>query len=265
MQQRQLHVVAMLVAVAVIGPLAITPAKAAAAPYCGYALGEYGTCLGPYGALSKNAAIAQKSTWATCAGAQTSAGVFYGQYFCASNWSCHTYGGGNLTPLAHSHEAFGQTVYGVTNGDVGSLACPRGGPLSIHSTARTTPEAAVSLSATGSASGVRVGSFRADGKRCLSVADGAAGEGVTCAQSATAEAQDLVGVMRAGADVTGAEIPGSAALYALPPANATTAIVRRTDGPLRRLSVKNGVLVVPLAGDETTIQWDTPTAQLPIP
>jgi hypothetical protein len=116
MHQTRRRAAALLVAAAAAyaAGLATTPTQAHASVYCGFALGSYGTCAGPYGALSKNAAIAQRSTWTTCAGAQTSTGAFYGQYFCASQWSCHTYGGGNLTPLAHNHEAFGQTVYGDT-------------------------------------------------------------------------------------------------------------------------------------------------------
>lgn len=239
-------------------------APASASNYCNYDVGSYGTCVGPYEALSKNAAFAQTATWTTCAGAQTSAGTFYGQYFCASNWSCHTYGGGGLRGLAHNHEAFGQIVYGSTNGSVGPFACPRGGTVG-QVVAVPTPAAVEARSPRSPVPTTRLTSFDAQGNRCLSVTDGSVGAGITCAAPADVQAHGLVGVMRAGAGGSGAEVADTSTLYALAPVNADRATLRRGDGTTRAVKVTSGFLAVAVDDDEATLQWDTASKAAPIP
>jgi len=108
-------------------------------------------------------------------------------------------------------------------------------------------------------------SFDAQGKRCLSVPDGTDGEGITCAAAAAVQARGLVGVMRAGADGSGAEVPGTSTLYALPPANAKRATLRRNDGTTRAVDVTNGFVAVRVADDEATLKWDTASKAARIP
>jgi len=261
MRQRERIAVTLTLAAAALAAVA---APAGASSYCNYDVGSYGTCVGPYEAMSKNAAFAQTASWTTCAGAQTSAGEFYGQYFCASNWSCHTYGGGGLRGLAHNHEAFGQIVYGSTNGSVNAFACPRGGSVGDVVTVPTAA-AVEARSLAPLVSTARLASFDAQGNRCLSVTDGTAGAGITCATPADVQAQGLLGVMRAGADGTGAEVPGTSTLYALAPVNADRATLRRGDGTTRAVQVTSGFLAIGVADDEMTLQWDTASKAAPIP
>jgi hypothetical protein len=140
-------------------------------------------------------------------------------------------------------------VYGNTIADVGPLACPRGGPVSLVA----------------STSSAQVARLDDRGTRCLSVADVVDGAGVTCADSRIVSAQGLVGVMRAGVDGNGAEVPDSSTLYALPPRNAKRAILRRSNGATRRVDVRNGFLAVRIADDETILQWDAPTSPTVVP
>jgi hypothetical protein len=111
----------------------------------------------------------------------------------------------------------------------------------------------------------QVASFDSEGKRCLSVADGTVGAGITCAAPAAVQAQGLVGVMRAGADGSGAEVPGTSTLYALAPANAKRAVLRRSDGTTRAVDVTNGFVAVRVADDEAVLQWDTASNAARIP
>lgn len=266
MRQRHMRQVVMLVVVA--AALATAPASASASFYCNFDPGSYGTCIGPYQALSKNAAIAQQVSWTTCAGAQTSAGVFYGQYFCASNYSCHTYGGGGLRGLAHNHEAFGQVIGGSTNGDVQNLPCPRGGPVGLVAMVQTSPATVESRSPSSISQPpqtARLASFDSQGQQCLSVTDGTDGVGITCATSGTVRAHGLVGVMRAGADGSGMEVPGTSTLYALAPSNAKRATLRRSNGTTRAVDVTNGFLAAEIADDETMLQWDTAPKEMRVP
>lgn len=229
-----------------------------ASAYCNnWEAGGYETCAGSYGDLYQNAVVAMESdTWATCAGAQTSSGSFYGHYFCASSWSCHDYGGGGLTPLAHNHEGFGQRITGYPNESwIGG--CPRGGIVSLTSSAGALSRSDV---ATQPASTYNAGSLR-----CIRVPDGRVGDGVTCADAATVEKRGLVGALVGGADKTGDELPGDQALVALAPAGASSATLKRDDGTATRLSVKGGLVQASLDGDETALVWDTPAAAVRLP
>jgi hypothetical protein len=107
-------------------------------------------------------------------------------------------------------------------------------------------------------------SYDAQGKRCLSVTDGTNGAGITCAAPAAVQAEGLVGVLRAGAD-GGEEVAGTSTLYALAPANAKRATLRRSDGTTRAVDVTNGFVAVRVADDETTLQWDTAPKAARIP
>ncbi|HET6506930.1 MAG TPA: hypothetical protein VFG42_09085 [Baekduia sp.] len=229
---------------------------AGAVQYCDpYAAGSYGTCYGPYAALSVNAVVAQTSSWTTCAGAQGSGGAFYGQYFCASDFSCHTYGGGSLTPLAHNHEGFGQTIYGFTNGSWAG-SCPRGGPVS---------RAAGSASATDAVTGAPLRSYASGSKTCLSVPDGTVGEGITCVPKAVAAQRGVMGVLVDGADKTGAELTSNKRLFALAPVGATSATISGASGTKVRVPVKAGFVQVALQGGEEALNWDITPAVLALP
>lgn len=227
--------------VATVAALAAVPTGASAGYYCyPFEAGDHGTCAGPYQALSSNSVIAQTSTWATCAGAQTSSGAFYGQYFCANDYSCHAYGGGNLTPLAHNHESFGQEIWGGTNSDFGQ-PCPHGGPVSLTAGDGGTADAA----------------FDSGDYRCLRVADGSTGFGVACTSKAEAARGALVGTLRPGADGNGAELDGPITVVALAPAGAQYATLQQRDASARRVAVTDGLVRTVVDDDSATLRWDT--------
>jgi hypothetical protein len=224
---------------------------ASAGFYCNpYAAGGFGTCAGPFQSLSSNVVIAQFTSYTTCAGAADSLGNFYGQYFCASNYSCHTYGGEGLYPYAHNHESVAQSLAASTNGSV-TLTCPHGGP--------TSRAAAADLAGTG------VTSYVADGQRCLQVQDGTAGYGITCADRAVTDRQGLVGVLKPGADKTGDELPDAGTLYALAPSGATSATLVSSNGRTSRVAVDDGVVRAALSGAERTVKWDTSATPVAVP
>lgn len=235
--------------------------SATASTYCGYDPGGYGTCAGPYQALSKNAAIAQTASWATCAGARTSGGSFYGQYFCASDYSCHTYGGGNLTGLAHNHEGFGQTIYGATNGNADPLSCPRGGPLSKRVGRVSVFRRGLAAARLGARDPV-VRTFAHRDQRCLTVTDGTVGHGVTCADAAEVREHGLVGVLREAAD---GAVPGDGVVFALPPEDATRATIRQADGSATTASVSDGLVTAAVSDARATIAWDGDAGRRALP
>lgn len=202
-----------------------------ASNYCGVPLGDHGSCQGPYQALTKNAAWAQNASWKTCAGAKTSTGAFYGQYFCASDYSCHTYGGGNLYAMAHNHESFGQTVYGFTNENV-NVTCPRGGPVSLAATLGTGT----------------LRSYASGDLTCLEVSDGFVGNGITCAATTRVNKFGLAGAL-VPADSTGTET-GTGTLYALAPKGAVSAAVGD-----RTVAVVDGAIQTTLPTNASVIRW----------
>jgi hypothetical protein len=227
------RVLSLAALIAVAAVMLAGASSAVAQNYCGFDPGSFGSCTGAYQALTKNSTVAQTSSWTVCSGALDSSNNFYGQYFCASDWSCHTYGGGNLTPISHNHEGFGQTIYGQTGAEA-IFTCPRGGPVSR----------AASADSAGS------------GSQCLTVRDGPAGDGITCADQDAVAARGLAGVLVA-ATATGAELPATATLYAIAPDGARYATLNRSDGASSRLAVTGGRIEAALHGDETTLQWDT--------
>ncbi|HWT92543.1 MAG TPA: hypothetical protein VN238_06075 [Solirubrobacteraceae bacterium] len=228
-----------------------------AATYCGTLQGPYGTCQGSYESLNANVAVAGSSTFAACAGARATNGVFYGQYFCASNYACHTYGGGTLAPMAHSHENFSQFVFGRTNGNTAGLDCPRGGPVSARSVASKT--------AFRRAAGSIVRTFRVEGQLCLNVADGATGFGVTCRDADDARDDGLVPVLRPARRVTGEADTESGVLVASPPADTNRATLRNADGESRPVSARDGVIVTTPAAGDSTLRWEGDASRQSLP
>lgn len=227
--------------------------------FCDANIGGGGSCTAPYfELLTAVSAVAGSSSYSTCAGATDGSGV-YGNYICANDYSCHTYGGGvGLKGIAHNHESFTQHVYGTqwsSPSQPGSGTCPRGSyslmakagasaPSLLHAPATADPPAQV---------------FEpGDGRVCLSVKD-VVGQGITCTSSERAASGQLALTLEPG------DPPGSTGpilLVAYAPAGATTAVITDADGTRYAIEVQDGLAKAAVAAAAVSMTWENQSTQV---
>jgi hypothetical protein len=238
----------------VVCALAFAASSAHAVLYCSGNIAGGGHCDGPYSALVQSLA-GGTGTNAVCAGAIDSTGSFYGQYWCASSYACHTYAGSvTLAPRMHNHETFTQGMSGYYYTTSADPSCPRGGPLSLAASAGTRARVRA-----------RVASGQSPGQRCLQVPDGG-GYGITCAPAATVDAGELVGTLEPGDGASGT----TRTLYAAVPSAVTSVTVVSSSGARRAVTPAAGVLKATIPRDGTSsIVWHkaggAPADTVPVP